>query len=291
MICLVDQNDGVRRNAPHALDEIGDGLDPVDGRRRVVRIVEEDEARAANRRDHRLEVELARRIDFHFLNAELPPVRHLRAVLERRRRRHEMAVRRREGAHGALENLLRAGAKDDVLGFRLVGHVVETEDLRRTISISRPANQQLLAHNRQKHRHLGCISVEFDLAVYSLDLFAGARVINQNVPAIVGQDKHFAILHDDRIELPRLALIGAGRHRHAAPAPAAAHQPALPHDRVAVVSRIDRQPCGCAAVCVNGRNRAKIGVDEDAPAGEGRVRERIVAQHRRLAKRHPRHLR
>ena len=43
--------------------------------------------------------------------------RELRAVLERRRGGHEAAGRRREGADRALQNLLRAGAEDDVLGL------------------------------------------------------------------------------------------------------------------------------------------------------------------------------
>ena len=46
VIRLVDQDHRVRRRLPDALDEVGHGLRAVDGRRRVVRVVEEDQAGA-----------------------------------------------------------------------------------------------------------------------------------------------------------------------------------------------------------------------------------------------------
>ena len=120
MIRLVDQNDRVGRRAAHALDEVGDRLRAVHGGRRVVRVVEEDQARALARRlDHRLDVQPQARVDLHLDERVIQLLRHIRAVLERRRRGDERARRRRKGAHGILENLLRAGAKHDVLGLRV----------------------------------------------------------------------------------------------------------------------------------------------------------------------------
>ena len=64
-----------------------------------------------------VEVEPERRVDLD-LGHRMPEfLRELRAVLERRCGGHEAAGRRRERADRALEDLLRAGAEDDVLGL------------------------------------------------------------------------------------------------------------------------------------------------------------------------------
>ncbi len=64
VIRLVDQDDGVGRRLADALDEVGHGLRAVHRRGRIVRVVEEDEARPpSTARDHRLDVEPERRVD------------------------------------------------------------------------------------------------------------------------------------------------------------------------------------------------------------------------------------
>ena len=154
-----------------------DRLRAVHGRRRVVRVVQEDHARAANGREHFLEVDPELRVDLHLVHRMAEAAAEARAVLERRRARHQRTERRRERADRRLEDLLRAGAQHDVLGLGLV----QRRDRLDELAFVRRAVERItsrfgeFAEDRVEHRLAGAQRILVAADADFLDALRGRR--------------------------------------------------------------------------------------------------------------------